>query len=180
MADREHTETIGDRAEFFTLYTRHSRQLHGFIRALVPQHADAEDAFQEVSAILWQKFDDFEPGSNFAAWAMQIARFCVLQQRDRQKRLPVSLGTEFLEAVALESAEMADLLDAQHKALADCYAKLPAENRELLDRRYHAGVSVKQLAADLGRPLRSVDRLLEQVHSALMKCIDGKIGGETP
>jgi RNA polymerase sigma-70 factor (ECF subfamily) len=167
-----------DRAEFFALYTRHSRQLYGYLRALVPQQADADDAFQEVSAVLWEKFDDFQPGSNFVAWAMQVAKYCVLNWRDRQRRLPVSLSDAFLEAVALESAGMTDLLEAQHRALADCYQQLPVEQRDLLDQRYRASASVKQLAEETKRPLRTVYRLLEQIHSALMQCIERKLHKE--
>jgi len=165
-----------DRAEFFSLYTQHSRQIYGYLRASLPQQADADDAFQEVSVVLWEKFDDFRPGTNFLAWAMQVAKFCILNMRDRRRRFPVGLDQEFLETVALESLAMTDVLEAQHRALADCYQQLSAAQRHLIDRRYQAGVGVKQLAEETRRPLRTVYRLLERIHSALMQCIERKLG----
>ena len=164
--------------EFFVQYTRHARQLYRFIRTLVPNQADAEDAFQDVSAILWQKFHQFEPGSNFSAWALQVAHYCVLNLRQRQRRAACQLSDEVFDAIAGDAAEMHDLLERQHRALADCYRQLTTSNRELIDQRYRAGTSVKILAAQLRRPLRTVYRLLDRIHSNLLNCIERNLETE--
>lgn len=175
-SSRPTTNPPTDRAEFFALYTRHSRQLYGYLRAVVPQQADAEDAFQEVSAVLWKKFDSFTPGTNFAAWAMQVARYWVLNWHESKHRQPISTSDDLLESIALDSLEMNDALEAQHAALADCYQQLNVDQRRLVDRRYRSGISVRQLADEEQQPLRSMYRLLEQIHAALLRCIDRKLG----
>ncbi len=69
LQDRQRT------AEFVRLYTAHSRRIYTYLLTLLPQRADAEDVFQEVGTLLWEKFCDFTPGTNFAAWACKIAQF---------------------------------------------------------------------------------------------------------
>jgi RNA polymerase sigma-70 factor (ECF subfamily) len=45
---------------------------------LVFSHQDAEEVFQNTSVVLWNKFGEFQPGSNFFAWASQVAYYEVL------------------------------------------------------------------------------------------------------
>jgi DNA-directed RNA polymerase specialized sigma24 family protein len=77
-----------------------------------------------------------------------------------------------LETIAGEASDMIDGLDAQHRALAECYSRLSATDRDLIDRRYRSGMSIKDLAEQLGRPLRTVYRLFERIHIALLNCIE--------
>jgi RNA polymerase sigma-70 factor (ECF subfamily) len=164
--------------EFFALFTQHARQLYRYIRTLVPNHADAEDAFQDASAVLWQKFDEYQAGSNFMAWASQVARWCVVNQRRRQRRGGSHRSDEFFDSVADESFRMFDALEAQHRALADCYQRLSDGDRQLVDQRYREGESVKQLAGKVGRPLRAMYRQLDRIHTALLNCIQSKLRKE--
>lgn len=60
-------------AEFLRLYSRHHYRIPAYIYTLVPHRADAEDLLQETSIILWEKFEQFDPGSDFLAWACQVA-----------------------------------------------------------------------------------------------------------
>ena len=41
---------------------------------MVHNQSAAEDLLQETVTIMWEKFDQFEEGTNFAAWAIAIAR----------------------------------------------------------------------------------------------------------
>jgi RNA polymerase sigma-70 factor (ECF subfamily) len=165
--------------EFLALYSREAKHLYQFIRTLVANQADAEDAFQEVSAALWKKFDQFERGSNFRAWALQMARFSVSNLRQRQRRDGPQLSEQAFDVVADDVADMQEVLERQHHALADCYQELTQANRQLIDQRYRTDVSVKELAEKLKRPLRTVYRLLDRVHASLLDCVERKMkGGE--
>ena len=66
-----------------TLLTGHQQALLQYIRTLLPRRADAEEVLQEVNLYLWRNRDDFEPGTNFSAWAYKTARFHVLSFRKR-------------------------------------------------------------------------------------------------
>ena len=164
--------------EFISLFKRHARQLYCYIRALIPHQADAEDIFQEVSVALWDNFGQFQGGTNFSAWAMQIARYRVLRLRDYKRRAAFHFSDESLDAVADRALQMEDRLEAQHRALADCYQRLSPADRSLVDRRYRSGMTVKALSEQIGRPLRSVYRLLDHIHTALLDCIERNLNKE--
>ena len=81
-------------ARFMRVYLEHQRRIFGLIRALVPSGADADDILQETSAVLWQKFDEFDPGTNFAAWSLRIARFQVMAYYTTRRRQKARLSPE--------------------------------------------------------------------------------------
>src|ERR1022692_4743944 len=72
--------------EFIQLFTGHESRLRAYVLSLVPRWSDAEEIVQQCSVILWKKFDHFQSGTNFFAWACQIARLEVKDYRKKQKR----------------------------------------------------------------------------------------------
>ena len=69
------------RRQFIRLMTRHERLVYGYILSLVPNWADADEILQETNIRLWEEFEKFEAGTNFAAWAVRVAHFQVLTTR---------------------------------------------------------------------------------------------------
>ena len=65
--------------EFIRLFLQNERRIYAFIVSLLPDLTDAEDVLQETSVVLWEKFDQFQPGTNFVSWACKIAHFKVLK-----------------------------------------------------------------------------------------------------
>src|SRR6266404_5220948 len=82
-------DTMSDmRVEFAARLRDHQTQLFGYIYSLVRNLDDADDLFQQTSLVLWDKFDHFDPGKSFIAWACGVARFEVsnfLRSRSRQR-----------------------------------------------------------------------------------------------
>jgi RNA polymerase sigma-70 factor (ECF subfamily) len=52
--------------EFVRLYSTHERRLRAYVLCLLPRWSDAEEVSQQVSLILWKKFDRFRAGSIFS------------------------------------------------------------------------------------------------------------------
>lgn len=161
---------LGD--EFAALFARHARQIYAYILTLVPHWADAEDVFQETSSIIWQKFQEFESGTNFRAWACKIAYFRAMWFWQRQKKLDVPFSEEFFQIVAAESLAQQDMLEEQHRALADCVQRLPERDRALLDRCYVGGTTIKQAATELNRTPEAAYKALRRIHRELFDCVD--------
>src|SRR5436190_19336309 len=73
----EHDDSAADDADsrkrLVGLLTRHQRQIFSYIYVLVPNRADAEDLLQETSVVICEKFHEFREGTDFVAWACQIA-----------------------------------------------------------------------------------------------------------
>ena len=161
-----------DTKEFVALLTRYSRRIYSFIRALVPNPTDAEDLFQDVSTTLWEKFPTFHRGTDFRAWAFQIAHYKVLNFRQRQSHRPLVFTDEIIEQLGRERLLLDDSLDGRFHALADCYQKLAQLDRVLIDLRYLEGATIPTVARQAGRSVDYVYKALRRIHGELYRCID--------
>lgn len=164
-----------DAYERFTgLLTKHHAALMGFILSLRPNWADAEDLLQQTSVVMWRKFSEFQPGTSFAAWGCQIARFLVLNHVRKIARDPHVFSEELLDIMSREGAEEVDRLQSQRAALTRCVEKLDAKGRQILARCYEAGASVKDVADRLGSTPNAVYKALNRIREALLACVRGE------
>jgi RNA polymerase sigma-70 factor, ECF subfamily len=161
--------------EFADLVRLHTSAVLGYIRVLLLNWADAEDVFQETCIVLWQKFDDFKPGTNFLAWALRIAERKVMDAQKKQSRRMAFTArlrdTLIVEASRRTREEAASSL----AALAGCMDKLPDNDREMLTLCYGKGVSVRQIADSMGRSPQSVHHTLRRIRSWLLDCIQREL-----
>jgi len=157
--------------QFITLFMAHQRRLYHYLLTLVGSPADAEDLLQETSLVIWRKFDNYEPGTNFTAWAFRIAHNLVLNHRARS-------DDELLSSLADHTESLADELDARHQALAECLERLPERDRDLIERRYEGGASIKQVAEAVGRPVQGMYKAMRRIHDTLHDCIERKLADD--
>ncbi len=159
-----------DREAFLELLALHEAQLLGFLCAIVPGFQDAEDLFQQTVLTMWQKFGDFEAGSSFVGWGCQIARFKAMNHL-RAKRVP-SFDADTLEMLATtQQQEDPELRLERRRALAKCLGKLREADLAIVRAAYAEGVSLKDLADQLGRSAGGVANSLARIRSALYECI---------
>src|SRR5215216_672186 len=111
------------RKRLMALMTRHQRQIFAYIYTLVPDRHDAEDLLQETSVVICEKFDEFTPGTDFVAWACQIAWWRIRYSRQKYARSMVIFDQQVLDAVAQTASTMAAELDERHEALSHCLNK---------------------------------------------------------
>ena len=159
------------RKRLMALMTRHQRQIFSYIYTLVPDRHDAEDLLQETSVVICEKFDDFRPGSDFVAWACQIAWWRIRYSRQKFARAKVVFDDEVLAAVAQTAGEMAQELDERHEALAGCLKKLAARDRELVLTRYEPGSGVAEAARSSGRSMDAAYKALNRLRKLLHDCV---------
>src|SRR5688572_13107146 len=76
----------GDDQSFVPTFVRHEPVLRAFLRPLVPRLDDLDEVMQQTSIVLLRKYAEFEPGTDFLAWACTIARFEVLTYRRAKAR----------------------------------------------------------------------------------------------
>ena len=159
-------------AEFLELYSTHYPRLQFYVTALLPTANDAADVLQEVSMVLWRRFDTFELGTNFFAWACKIARFQVMKYRERQGRSARLFDNSLLEKLAADAADENVVCQVPLQVLENCMGKLSEIDRSLIRRRYQPGTTVQQIASDHGRSANSVSKSLGRIRRALLECID--------
>tara|TARA_Y100001960_G_scaffold316146_1_gene382669 strand:+ start:3200 stop:3787 length:588 start_codon:yes stop_codon:yes gene_type:complete len=167
--------SLAPKEEFIKLFTRYQRRVFLFILSQVPNPVDAEEIHQETNVIIWRKFDRFELGTNFLAWACQIANYEVLKFRSRQRRDRHLFSDEFVRQVASDAIEQAEDLEQRRQYLAACLGKLRSNDRELIQQRYSAGESGKSVAELIGRPTNSVYQSLSRIRRTLLECVNRQI-----
>ena len=154
------------------------RQVFLYALALLHNTADAEEALQETNLVLWKKFDEFVPDSDFGKWARRIAHFEALKLREKRGHEARVFSAGFVESLAAEAERGADLLDARRQALAGCLAKLSPRDRELLARRYEDHGTTSGVAAALGRSVQGARKSLHRIRMTLLECIQRTLAAE--
>jgi RNA polymerase sigma-70 factor (ECF subfamily) len=165
------------RKRLMTLITRHQRQIFGYIYALVPNRYDAEDLLQETSLVICEKFNEFEDGTDFVAWACQIAYWRIRYSRQKFARSKVVFNQEIVDAVAQTASTMTGELDSRHEALGNCLQKLHPRDRELVLTRYEPGSGVAEAARRSGRTVQTAYKALARLRKLLLDCVSNQLAG---
>ena len=171
----EHERDRERSAEFARRLRGAQDRLFSFIHSLVRNFSDTEDLFQQVSLVLWRKFDEFDPGRSFLGWACGVARFEAsnfLRTRGRS-RLYFTDELNLLLAEAQEDGLPTDPDDeSRRRALGECVTRLRQPDRELVDLCYSEDASgVSDVAGRLGRSSQSVHNSLRRIRRALYECV---------
>ncbi|NLE39622.1 MAG: sigma-70 family RNA polymerase sigma factor [Pirellulaceae bacterium] len=168
-------------SEFVRLWLVYGQSIYAYLLTLMSNRADADEIYQDVGMTLWEKFGQFAPGSNFQAWARQVALNKVRDFRRLRRHQTVLCSPEFLDAVAQTIAEDTEILDRQHKVWSDCFERLPIRQKDLIDRRYRLGETPKSLSERTGRSLDAIYQALSRIHRALFDCVrEGTFGESSP
>ena len=167
----------GPTEAFLKEFAPHHDRLFAYLFSLLPHRPDAEDVFQRTSVILWQKFDQWEPGTDFLAWACGVAyyearHFIRVASRDRLR-----FSDTLLDALAKERAATLRRRDDRVAALQECLKKLDQGERELLQKAYVDEESIRELARRDGRAAQTLYNRLNLVRKRLLQCTDLRIEG---
>jgi len=167
-----HVEKSDRTGAFVSLFAAHDRGIYKYIMTLLADPNSTQEVFQETSVTLWQKFDGFQPGGNFFAWACRVAYFEVLKFRQTARRDRLRFSDDLLETLAEERSASEEILQPRRAALPDCVDKLPPGDRELVDQRYGSEESILDIARRTGRSVNTLYKTLERIRRTLMKCIE--------
>lgn len=177
--DAEEDDVFSKGRAFLGRFLKAERRIFAYILTLLPHRADAEDVLQEVSVIMWEKFDEHDPPGDFVAWGCRIAYFRIRDHRRWQRRQRVVFSEAMLEQVAETLSGTRPLqLDERREALAQCLSKLGRPDRELLAERLKEGGSVRSTAESLGRSVDVIYKALARIRKALHDCIARTLAAE--
>jgi RNA polymerase sigma-70 factor, ECF subfamily len=157
--------------EFIALLTQHKHQLFNLIFCMVQNLPDTEDVFQQTTMALWNKFDEFQIGTDFGAWASRVARYRALNFIRSKRRERVLFSEGLIAQLAECRFDSAEAQDARLRALATCREKLSQADQMLLSICYGRKGTIREAAKLIGRPVGSVYDSLSRIRSALYDCI---------
>ena len=161
-----------DKGELFTsLLLKNQRRIFLYILSLVPNFSDADDVMQETAGLMWRKFEEYRFGTNFCAWAQTIARYKVMSFRRSKSRESNFLSEKILAEIDLSYKHQDASLEDNMEMLKQCRRKLPENDRELLRERFDNESSAEQIAKDLGKSTRTIQRNLNRIYGLLYRCV---------
>jgi RNA polymerase sigma-70 factor, ECF subfamily len=173
-------QTADDRhldEECVQLLNRYKKPLYRLILCMVRSPSDAEDLFQQTAITMWDKFREFEPGSDFFAWVSAIARNKVRDFVKSKARQRVYFTDEVIDKLAAEEdSPAAD--EGRLQALIDCRSKLSRSDQSLLTACYGSGKTVVEVARSNQCSPGSIYSNLWRIRRALYACIQRAIARE--
>ena len=164
-------------SRFVRLYSASQRNISAYTMSMLRNVSDADDVVQQTAALLWEKFDEFEPGTDFLAWAITFARFTVMSHmRNKRKRGRV-FSNELIEVLSDVAEKKAQKSDSRADALRKCLGLLKDSDRKLIEMRYEGGGSVKAIAIRTDININSLYKMLNRIHERLLHCISFRMKG---
>ena len=166
-------------SSYIALLNENQSRLFAYLYAHVLNMADAEDLYQQVALVLWEKFDQFIPGTDFGAWGIRVAELTIKNFLRGKRRSKIVFSEEVMQRIVEKQTQTSqDAAAARSEALASCLKRLPQRDRQLVERCYGGDFKIKEIAADEGRSAGAVYTALCRIRQALLSCIERTIAAE--
>lgn len=149
-----------------------------YISSLVRDVHDREDLIQQTAYYLLEHADDYAGDGSLVRWAIGVARYRVLEYRQKRASDRRFLSTENIDLLTESFAQISEDHQKQRDqrlALEQCIDALPGRHRKVLQLRYISSCAVHQIASQLGVTANVISVLLHRVRTALAQCIARKI-----
>ena len=160
---------------FVAKFAHYEPDLRRFIRSLLPSWDDTDEVLQQTAIVIWRKYDQYDPETEFMKWACVIARFEALAYRRKMARDRLVFREDVMELMADEGAEEMDARKAEHEALEECLGAMADKQRRFLTLAYTPGIRVKELAQEAGSTAAAFYMRLKRLRGQLMVCVENKI-----
>lgn len=158
--------------KFMALLVPSQRRIHAYILYLVPNSSDADDILQETLAEIWNKFEDFEEGSNFIAWSLTIAKYKILSFRQKNKNSKVIFKEKLNGLLEEAGRESVGVVQQEIDALKQCMEKLSIKHKSYVLMRYEQGLTFREIASQVGVSMQAVFKSVCRIHASLAKCVE--------
>ena len=159
-------------SDFVRLWTAHQAEVKRYLFMMIPRPADAAEVLQDVSVLLWKKWDKYDPDRPFVPWAIRFAYLEVLKWRQKQAREKLIFSDSLVEQLHHRHDREAPLMEARRKALDSCLEKLNEQQRKWVDLRYGRHGAVKEEAERTGVSMHKLYYALEKIRSQLLDCVE--------
>ena len=141
----------GDRHAFGRIFDAYAVPIHRFIASRVKSPSDAEDLTQLVFVKALEALPRYEArGIPFGGWLFRLARNAIIDQI-RTRRDHLSLVTAVTRATDDAGPEAIAALQDDLDRVAQAMQDLTDDQREVIELRFFAGLSVLEAAVAMGR-----------------------------
>jgi len=164
-------------SEFVKRLMEHRSMLHSFVYALLRDPHLTEDILQEVAVVLWSKYSEFAPGTDFGAWARSVAYREILATRRSEARAHRYMDDACAQEILAAYQRREETVDsATHRqALARCMGQLNPDLRDIMRCRYALSMSSREIAHKFSRTAQAVDAIVYRIKRLLSDCIRSRV-----
>ena len=156
----------GDEEAVSELYDRFGALVYKVSRQILPNQAECEDAVQEIFLRLWQTADRYDPRrAKLVTWVMLISRRHLIDRLRRRAARPsiAAVDGEFAMSEFEANESSAPKPDAeQNEALLSRIRELPDLQRQVIERAYLQGYTLREVSEQLEAPLGTVKSALSR------------------
>jgi len=174
----------GNARAFDFLIDRYKRPLFSYLGRVVGEKETAEDMFQDVFIKVIKNIKNYNESGKFHHWLFKIASNLVIDYgRRNHKKTQIfqqvsdsdfekaPSGSITIPSQKIEHKEIRVMLD-------EAIQKLPEEQKQVLLLREHSGLTFKEIASILDRPLNTVLAQMRYALLSLRKNLEKKYAGE--
>ncbi len=172
----------GDLGAMEALVRRYQEPVRAWIAAHCPPGADGDEVAQQTFITALRQIMEFQEGTCFRAWLFAIARFQLMTETTRLRRLAdyhtryaPDLLSRHLEWRAREPDEMTE---ARLHYLRECLAAVGEQGRQFIAWRYTDKLPLEAMAARSGRSVAAIKKQLWLLRQKLRTCIESKLATE--
>ncbi len=172
-ADDRPSSASAGASDFIERLTGAQSRMFAYINSLTADIEMAKDILQETNRVLWRGASKYDPDRPFLPWAFTHAFNQVRAARSRRERdRLVFHDDETLRVISNDAAQSLLTPVGDHLvALEQCVEKLAPDQRDTVERFYHLGHSLEEIATAMTRRANTIAVMLHRVRLTLAKCI---------
>lgn len=160
--------------QFAEFLTKYEKLVYTLCYRMVKNPFDAQDLTQDTFLSAYQKLSEFD-GAHERAWICKIAtNKCLDYLKSASRRIEPAKEEIFLELPdGKESPENAFLLEESKREVQKLCQKLPAPYNEIAEAHFYEEKSVKEIAKEKGRNVKTVQTQVYRAKALLKKQLKG-------
>lgn len=159
----------GDIKAFDDLFNKYSPRLYNFSIKYLKSVEEAEEVVQEVFLYIWDKREGLKPDNSFNAYIFTIA-YNIIKKQFIKKSRDNAYKDDLIYTLLQQENNLDNTID--YKFLLEkvelIINALPARRKEIFIKRKYDGLSVKQIAEELGISPNTVENQLASAQKQIL------------
>jgi len=160
--------------EFILELTQAQQRLFGYIYRRVANRDQTMEILQQTNLVLCHKADDFKLGTNFRAWSSTVAHYQILSYRKSLSRDRLVFADEVV-AIIDERENESEMREGVLSHLRYCLEAMSSDNQVFIKLRYEGGLSMEQIATEVGKRVGTVRVKFHRLRRSLRDCVQNRL-----
>ena len=165
--------------QFEPLVHEHHVRVRAFVRSLGVEPDWVDDLAQEAFIKAYRDWDSFDQSRDFGKWVRGIAANLVRNEIRKHARRQRLLNSELAETILNgDTKEDSKAEPLAVEAIRTCLGKLSPANREIIQGRYHDGLTAPEIAERLEKSSANIRQMLLRIRRQIRTCVEAQLSAE--